>query len=257
MRNMALIEMKNITKYFGTIRALNKVSLTLERKEILGLVGDNAAGKSTLMKVLIGLYAPDEGEIYVENKKIDTSTYNPSEARKIGIEMVFQDMALVPTLDVVENMFLGKELTKQFKVLDRKIMSQKTLAILEEDLNIKMKSNDLKRKIRSFSGGQRQAVSIGRALLWNPKVLILDEPTASLSIAATESLLKTIKKLREERGISIIIISHRLPEVFSIADRIMVLRAGEKIGEKYKEETTIDEIIKMMLGIKIETTSLE
>lgn len=252
---MALIEMKNITKYFGTIRALNKVNLTLEKREILGLVGDNAAGKSTLMKILIGLYAPDEGEIYVDGEKIDTSTYTPSKARKIGIEMIFQDMALVPTLDVVENMFLGKELTGPFKVLDRKTMNQKALTILEEDLNIKMKDSDLKRKIRMFSGGQRQAVSIGRALLWNPKVLILDEPTASLSIAATESLLKTIKKLREERGISIIMISHRLPEIFSIADRIMVLRAGEKIGERYKEETTLDEIIKMMLGIKIEATS--
>ncbi|MEM2927999.1 MAG: ATP-binding cassette domain-containing protein [Nitrososphaerota archaeon] len=251
---MALIEMKNITKYFGTIRALNKVNLTLEKREILGLVGDNAAGKSTLMKILIGLYVPDEGEIYVDGEKIDTSNYTPSEARKIGIEMIFQDMALVPTLDVVENMFLGKELTRPFKVLDRKTMNQKALTILEEDLNIKMKSSDLKRKIRMFSGGQRQAVSIGRALLWNPKVLILDEPTASLSIAATESLLKTIKKLREERGISIIMISHRLPEIFSIADRIMVLRAGEKIGERYKEETTLDEIIKMMLGVKIETT---
>jgi ABC-type sugar transport system ATPase subunit len=244
-----LVEMRNISKSFGSIRAVQSVDLKLYHKEILGIVGDNAAGKSTLMKILMGVFPPDEGEIFINGKRVEIMS--PMDARSLGIEMVYQDFALVPCLDVKSNMFMARELTKNIlniRVLDKRNMerrSQEILKRLHMDVNPNM-------RVSHLSGGQQQAVSIGRAILFSPKIIIMDEPSASLSIAAIDRLLQLTKYLRDEEGISAIFITHRIPDVFKVADRVMVMRAGRKIAERHIKETSIDEIVRLMLEAPIE-----
>jgi ABC-type sugar transport system ATPase subunit len=241
-----LLEMKGIGKHFGGVTALNGVDLTLKQGEVLGLVGDNGAGKSTLMHVLAGVYAPEEGEILFEGQKVYLN--NPRKAREIGIGMIYQDLALVGNMSVWENIFLGNEIKKKhfnlFHLLEKKKMQQLSVKLIQR---LKADISSPKAKVRYLSGGQRAAAAIARCLTFTPKLVIMDEPTAPLAVKEVNEVLNLILELKSH-GISIIIISHRLQDIFAIGDRIMVLRQGQKVGEFQKSETTSDEVVKLIVG---------
>jgi ABC-type sugar transport system ATPase subunit len=248
-----LLEMKNIYKFFGGLCAVNDVNFDIYKAEVVGLVGDNAAGKSTLMKILSGVHLPTEGEIYFEGSKV--TFHNPHDARNLGIEMLFQDLALVPELDVTDNLFLGKEIYKDILginvILDRKIMRSQSEGFLKE-LGINVES--VNEKVKNLSGGQRQSVSIARTMFFNAKLVILDEPTSAISVKETRRVLDLILQLKE-KGISVIIVSHRMEDIFSVSDRIVVLRRGSKVEDIEKYKTTSDMIIKKIIGVAEETTT--
>jgi simple sugar transport system ATP-binding protein len=243
MENEVLVKMKDISKSFGHIKALNKVNLSLAYREILGLVGDNAAGKSTLLKTLAGVHIMDEGDIFIEGKKVDIK--KPIDARKLGIETIYQDFMLAPNLDITKNIFLGRERTGLSFIgkLKKKEMDNETLKVLDE-LGFNM---PLRTRVINLSGGQQQTVAIARALLHPPKVILMDEPTASLSVGAIDRFLQLVKGLKA-KGCSIIYVSHRLPDVLEVADRIVVLRTGRMVVEKQTSETEIEEIVNFMMG---------
>lgn len=248
-----LVEMRNIYKFFGGLCAVNNVSLTIDKGEVVGLVGDNAAGKSTLMKTLSGVHMPNEGEIYIEGKRLIAKS--PKDARNAGIEMLFQiqDMAMVPELDVAENLFLGKELYKKLFgkyelkfILDKKAMKDKSRVFLKE-LGINVDS--VTEKVRYLSGGQQQSVSIARTIFFDAKLVILDEPTSSISVKETRKVLELILQLKQ-KGVSVIIVSHRMDDIFSTADRIVVLRRGQKIEDVRKEDTSMEDVIKKIVSVE-------
>lgn len=224
-----LVEMRGIKKNFGAVQALRGVDLVLYHNEVLGLVGDNAAGKSTLMKILSGAYTPDEGKILIEGKEVHFS--NPLDARQHGIEMVYQDLALANNLDVVANIFMGREAVNVklgiFGVLDEHYMEQKARLLLDR---LKIDISSVRLKVERLSGGQRQAVAIARATAFNNKVIIMDEPTAALSVAATNKVLDLVRELKAQ-GHSVIIISHNLEDVYKVSDRVMVLFHGRKVHD--------------------------
>ena len=224
-----VVEMRNIKKNFGAVQALRGVDLVLHQNEILGLLGDNAAGKSTLMKVLSGAYIPDEGEIFLEGNMVHLT--DPFHARKMGIEMVYQDLALANNLDVTANVFLGREAVGSrigpIGVMNNHLMEQETQRLLDR---LKIDIPSVRLKVERLSGGQRQAVAIARATAFNSKVLIMDEPTAALSVAAISKVLDLVRELKAQ-GASIIIISHRLEDIYQVSDRMMVLRHGRKVGD--------------------------
>jgi ABC-type sugar transport system ATPase subunit len=222
-----IVEMRNIKKNFGGVQALRGVDLVLYHNEVLGLVGDNAAGKSTLMKILSGAYIPDEGEILIEGKK--AHIVNPWDAHRQGIEMVYQDLALANNLDVAANVFMGREAVSvklgPISVMDEHHMEQETQRLLDR---LKIDISSVRLKVESLSGGQRQAVAIARATAFNNKVTIMDEPTAALSVTAISKVLDLVRELKAQ-GCSIIIISHRLEDIYKVSDRMMVLRHGSKV----------------------------
>jgi len=222
-----IIEMRNIKKSFGGVQALRGVDLVLHHNEVLGLVGDNAAGKSTLMKILSGAYIPDKGEIFIEGKKVHI--INPWDAHRQGIEMVYQDLALANNLDVAANVFMGREVASvklgPISVMDEHYMEQETQRLLDR---LKIDISSVRLKVESLSGGQRQAVAIARATAFNNKVTIMDEPTAALSVAAIGKVLDLVRELKAQ-GCSIIIISHRLEDIYQVSDRMMVMRQGRKV----------------------------
>lgn len=224
-----VVEMRNIKKSFGAVEALRGVDLTLHHNEVLGLMGDNAAGKSTLMKVLSGAYYPDEGEIYIEGKRVNFSS--PMDARRKGIEMVYQDYALSNNLDVVANVFMGREVVRvslgPFDIMDFRHMEQETRSLLDR---LKIDIPSIRQKVERLSGGQRQAVAIARATAFDAKVIIMDEPTAALSVAAIEKVLELVRQLKAQ-GSSIIMISHRLEDIYQVSDRMIVLRQGRKVSD--------------------------
>lgn len=225
----SIVEMRNIKKSFGAVQALRGVDLVLHHNEILGLVGDNAAGKSTLMKVLSGAYIPDEGEIFIEGKKTPIS--DPLHARRLGIEMVYQDLALANDLDIAANVFLGHEVVSAklgpISVMVKPHMEQETQRLLDR---LKINIPSVRLKVASLSGGQRQSVAIARATAFNAKVVIMDEPTAALSVAAIDKVLDLVRELKAQ-GCSIIIISHRLEDIYQVSDRMIVLRHGRKVTD--------------------------
>ena len=227
--NTAVVEMRNIEKHFGAVRALRGVDLTLHHGEVLGLVGDNAAGKSTLMKVLSGAYSPDGGEILIEGERVEFS--NPMDARRQGIEMVYQDYALSNNLDIVANVFMGREMVRlslgPLRVMDFRHMEQETRSLLDR---LKIDIPSVRQKVERLSGGQRQAVAIARATAFDAKVIIMDEPTAALSVAAIEKVLELVRELKAQ-GSSIIMISHRLEDIYQVSDRMIVLRQGRKVSD--------------------------
>ena len=224
-----VVEMRNIKKNFGAVQALRGVDLALHHNEVLGLVGDNAAGKSTLMKVLSGAYIPDEGEIYLEGKKAHLSS--PMDARRQGIEMVYQDYALANNLDVAANVFLGREVVRlrlgPIGVMDYRHMEQETKNLLNR---LKIDIPSVRQKVERLSGGQRQAVAIARSTAFDAKVIIMDEPTAALSVAAIAKVLDLVRELKAQ-GSSIIVISHRLEDIYQVSDRMIVLRQGRKVSD--------------------------
>jgi ABC-type sugar transport system ATPase subunit len=223
-----VVEMRDIRKSFAAVQALRGVNLTLYHGEVLGLMGDNAAGKSTLMKVLSGAYGADEGEILIEGNKVHMSS--PLDARRLGIEMVYQDLALANNLDVTANIFLGREEVSAkigpFGIMDSERMEQEADRLLDR-LKIKIPVRLL---VERLSGGQRQAVAIARAMAFNSKVIIMDEPTAALSVAAITQVLDLVRELKAQ-GASIIIISHRLEDIYSVSDRLIVMRQGRKVRD--------------------------
>jgi len=224
-----IIEMRNIKKSFGAVQALRGVDLALRHNEVLGLVGDNAAGKSTLMKVLSGAYIPDEGEILIEGDRAHIT--KPEDSRRLGIEMVYQDFALTNNLDVAANVFLGREAVRwrlgPVRFMDRRLMEERAREGIDS-LGIDIDSVRL--KVQNLSGGQRQAVAIGRSTAFNAKVIIMDEPTAALSVAAIEEVLDLVGELKAQ-GCSIIMISHRLEDIYQVGDRVIVLRHGRKVAD--------------------------
>lgn len=228
--NTPVVEMRNIKKSFAAVQALRGVDLALHHNEVLGLVGDNAAGKSTLMKVLSGAYQPDEGQILIEGKPVNFS--NPMDARRRGIEMVYQDYALSNNLDVSANVFMGREVVRfnlgPIGVLDYHYMEQETRNLMDR---LKIDIPSVRQKVERLSGGQRQAVAIARATAFDAKVIIMDEPTAALSVAAIEKVLELVRELKAQ-GASIIIISHRLEDIYQVSDRMIVLRQGRKVSDK-------------------------
>jgi len=242
MENQNIVEMKNISRSFGGLQALSEVSLELRRGEILALVGDNAAGKSTLMKILTGAYQADEGKIFFEGREVHITS--PYTSKQLGVEMVYQNLALCPNLDVAGNLFLGKEITagRVFGFLRKRRMEREALEVLHR-LKIDIKNPRI--RIDRLSGGQQQAVAIGKATSFNPKVVIMDEPTANLALKEIGKVLELTLVLKNH-GISIILISHRLEDVFMVSDRIFVLKGGQKVGVKETTKTNKNEIVKLM-----------
>ncbi|MFM6974461.1 MAG: ATP-binding cassette domain-containing protein [Agromyces sp.] len=223
-----LVELRDIRKTFGAVSALRGVSIDVMPGETFALLGDNAAGKSTLMKILTGVYQPDEGSIALDGERVEFAT--PAASRQLGIEMVYQDFALADNLDVRSNIFLGREPQKSIlgpllRVVDRKRMEAETKRVLERlDIPIPPRL-----KVKRLSGGQRQAVAIGRALAFDARLIIMDEPTANLSVAKVDKLIEVTQRLKD-LGIAVIIITHRLDEAFAVADRFAVMRQGEVVG---------------------------
>ena len=241
-----ILEIKSVSKRFGGVQALDNVSMHLNEGEVLALAGDNGAGKSTLIKVVSGVYHPDNGDIIFKNKNIQLD--NPRFAREKGIETIYQDLALADNLNVGANIFLGREpMTKKFgiPVIDRKLMLSESIKILK-NLEINIPETSLEEPVGKLSGGQRQAVAIGRALYWNANLLIMDEPTAALGVPEQRNVMDLIKRLKEKK-VSIIFISHNLTDIFNASDRVIVLRRGIKAGEKLIKETNSDEVVKLMV----------
>jgi len=221
--------MRGVKKSFGAVQALRGVDLVLHHGEVLGLVGDNAAGKSTLMKVLTGAYIADEGEIFIEGQKVHIT--KPEDSRRLGIEMVYQDFALANNLDVASNVFLGREVVRlnlgPVRIMNKGYMERESKRLIER---LKIDIASVRQKVENLSGGQRQAVAIGRATAFQAKVIIMDEPTAALSAAAVGQVLDLVRELKAQ-GCSIIIISHRLEDIYQVGDRVMVLRHGRKVAD--------------------------
>ena len=242
MSNNYILEMKNISKAFGGLKALSNVDLELMHGEVLGLVGDNAAGKTTLMKVLSGAYHADGGRILFEGREVFIS--NPHVSKQLGIEMVYQHFALCPDLDVPANLFLGREVTtsKHIRILRKRVMERKAVEILHK---LKIDIRNPGEKVDRLSGGQQQAVAIGKAISFNPKIVIMDEPTANLAQMEIDKVLEQTLILIKH-GISIIFISHRLDDIFKVSNRIFVLKHGFKVAVRETESTNKDEILKLM-----------
>jgi simple sugar transport system ATP-binding protein len=236
LNQIELVKMINIHKWFGTVHALNGVDFTVNRGEVVGLVGDNGAGKSTLIKILSGVYPPDMGEIYFEGRKVRFRS--PADARKLGIETVYQDQALAPNLSIVRNIFMGREITASFGFLDLKKMSREARKAIET-LGLRVRSP--LEPVAILSGGERQGVAIARALYFKAKLVILDEPTAALSIKETQKVLDFVRLLKKE-GVSVIFITHNLYHVYEVADRFVVLFRGMKVADVLKEQTSIEEL---------------
>lgn len=245
MSNTPLLTVENVSKRFGGTLASNSLSLELFEGEVLALAGDNGAGKSTLIKMIAGVYQPDSGDMKYKGESIANRT--PQEVRDLGIETIYQDLALADNLDVGVNIFLGRERMKRvfgIPVLDRKGMREASKGALSH-LGIEL--NDLSMPVRYLSGGQRQAIAISRAVYWQAKVLIMDEPTAALGVPEQREVKELIKRLQNE-GVAIIFISHNLNDIFEVSDRILVLERGRKAGERLIGDTNEDEVVAMMMG---------
>jgi D-xylose transport system ATP-binding protein len=233
-----VLELRDISKSFGQVQALTDVDVEVRAGEIMALVGDNGAGKSTLIKTIAGIHAADSGEILFEGKPVHIS--GPKDAAKLGIEVVYQDLALCDNLDVVQNMYLGREAHDAFQRLNEPVMEQRTAETLKSLRVTTIRS--IRQAVATLSGGQRQSVAVARAVMWNSKLVILDEPTAALGVAQTEQVLALVKRLGEQ-GLAVILISHNLHDVFAVADRITVLRLGRNAGLFTRTEVTQNEVV--------------
>jgi simple sugar transport system ATP-binding protein len=241
---MALLELRGIAKHFGAIEALNGVDLDLEPGEVLGLMGDNGAGKSTLVKLIAGNFPPSEGEIRLNGRPCHF--HKPVDARAEGIEVVYQDLALCDNLTAAANVFLGREVKKTIgplKVLDYKTMFERAAELFAE-LKSETRPRDL---VKQMSGGQRQAVAIARTRLSDAKIVLMDEPTAAISVRQVAEVLDLIRRLRDQ-GMAILLISHRMPDVFAVCSHIAVLRRGRKVAEKPIADSTPEEVTGLITG---------
>ncbi|WP_293863119.1 ATP-binding cassette domain-containing protein [uncultured Alsobacter sp.] len=241
---MSALRLEAVSKEFGAIHAVNGVSLTLEPGQVMGLMGDNGAGKSTLVKLIAGNFRPTRGRIYLKDEEV--TFHGPLDARRHGIEIVYQDLALCDNLTAAVNVFLGRELTRRigpFQILDYAAMNRRA-AELFKGLKSETRARD---KVRSMSGGQRQAVAIARTRLSEPDIVLMDEPTAAISVRQVAEVLSLIRELRAH-GIAVILISHRMPDVFAVADRIVVLRRGSKVADKAVADTSPEEVTGLITG---------
>ena len=238
----ALLRVHGLSKRFDHVVALDDVSFEARRHEVLGLVGDNGAGKSTLIKLVSGVYRANAGEIVYADRRVAFAT--PRESRESGIEVIYQDMALVDDLEVWENVFLGRLLRTRFRTVDRRRMIAEAATLLE---SLGLGSLSPTAQVGYLSGGQKKAVAISRALYWDTRLIFMDEPTAALAVVEIGKVLELIGRLRDT-GVAVVFVSHNLQEIFSTADRIMVLHRGKLSGIRQTEETDQDEIIKLMMG---------
>jgi D-xylose transport system ATP-binding protein len=232
-----LLELRNLTKAFGSVQALSGVDMEVRSGEVMALVGDNGAGKSTLIKCIAGTHTPDSGQIFFEGREVHIN--GPKDAARLGIEVVYQDLALCDNLDVVQNMYLGRE-ANRFQILNEAVMEQSTAATLKSLAVTTIKS--IRQPVATLSGGQRQSVAVAKAVQWNSKLVILDEPTAALGVAQTEQVLALVRRLGEQ-GLAVVLISHNLHDIFESADRITVLRLGRDIGVYERRKTSQQEIV--------------
>jgi simple sugar transport system ATP-binding protein len=241
---MAVLELVGVSKNFGAIQALTDVSLSIREGEVVGLMGDNGAGKSTLVKIVAGNYPPSKGTMRISGR--DVALQSPADAREQGIEIVYQELALCDNLTAAANVYLGREQMRwvgPFRVLDYKTMYQRSAALFAE-LKSETRPRDL---VKRMSGGQRQAVAIARTRLSEPKIVLMDEPTAAISVRQVEEVLSLIRRLRDH-GIAVALISHRMPDVFAVADRVVVLRRGEKVADKPAANSSPEEVTGLITG---------
>ena len=241
---MPVLELRNIVKHFGAIHALNDIDLSIEAGEVLGLMGDNGAGKSTMVKVMAGNFTPTSGEVLIDGQAQHFT--KPVEAREKGIEVVYQDLALCNNLSASANVFLGREVKKRFgpfRWLDHNTMARRAGELFGE-LKSETRPRDL---VKQMSGGQRQAVAIARTRLSKAKVVLMDEPTAAISVRQVAEVLNLIRRLRDS-GMAVILISHRMPDVFDVCDRVVVMRRGRKVADKLIASTSPVEITGLITG---------
>ena len=241
---MTVLELRDVSKNFGAIQALTDISLAIQPGEVVGLMGDNGAGKSTLVKIVAGNYPPSKGSIHIADQQI--TLHSPADARAQGIEIVYQELALCDNLTAAANVFLGRELMSSFgpfRILDYRTMYERAGSLFAE-LKSETRPRDL---VKRMSGGQRQAVAIARTRLSEPRIVLMDEPTAAISIRQVEEVLNLIRKLRDH-GIAVALISHRMPDVFAVADRIAVLRRGRMVASKAISASSPEEVTGLITG---------
>jgi len=246
------LELRDISKTFGSVQALSDVDFEVRDGEVMALVGDNGAGKSTLIKCIAGIYSIDEGEVFFEGEPV--SIHGPKDAAHLGIEVVYQDLALCDNLDVVQNMYLGREVHDLLQRLQEPEMEQKTAETMKSLAVTTIGS--IRQPVATLSGGQRQSVAVARAVMWNSRVVILDEPTAALGVAQTRQVLDLVKRLAQQ-GLAVVLISHNLYDVFEVAGRITVLRLGRNVGVFEREQTTQREIVEAITaGVPTEVAGM-
>jgi simple sugar transport system ATP-binding protein len=243
-----LLEARKIVKSFGRVQALTGANFTVYPQEVVALVGDNGAGKSTLVKTLVGVHPPDSGEILFEGAPVEIHT--PQQARAIGIETVYQDLALAAEIDPAANMFLGREIMRggplgKLGFLDKAEMRRRSEEAFR-DLGVQIQ--DTSAPVANMSGGQRQGIAISRAVTWASKVVFMDEPTAALGVVQTRNVLDQIKRVRDDQGLAVVLISHNLPEIFEVADRIEVLRLGERVARLRPSDVSMEDVVSAMTG---------
>lgn len=251
-----VLQARGISKHFGAVMALEGVDFELYPNEIMALVGDNGAGKSTLIKILSGAFQPDTGELLMDGQHV--VFHNPMDARHQGIETVYQDLALAPALDIASNLFLGREerrpglLGGLFRALDEPRMRTEAAAHMA---SLKIGLRSMRQPVETLSGGQRQGVAVARAVSWGKRVVIMDEPTAALGVKESGMVLELIKAVKA-RGVPVVLISHNLPHVFEVADRIQVLRLGRRVGIARPRDQTMNDVVAMMTGaLQVETAA--
>jgi D-xylose transport system ATP-binding protein len=233
-----LLDLRGVSKSFGSVQALTDVDFEVRHGEVMALVGDNGAGKSTLIKCVAGIHPMDEGEMWFDGEQV--TVHGPKDAARLGIEVVYQDLALCDNLDVVQNMYLGRETRDRLYVLKEPPMEAKTRETLKSLRVTTIKS--IRQAVATLSGGQRQSVAVARAVMWNSRLVILDEPTAALGVAQTEQVLALVNRLAEQ-GLGVVLISHNLHDVFETATRIAVLRLGRNVGVYERAKTTQQEVV--------------
>jgi ABC-type sugar transport system ATPase subunit len=244
-----LLSIRNVTKIFGGLVAVDNVSIDVRRGEVVGLLGDNGAGKSTLIKCVSGVYQQEEGEVVFDGAPVEFAS--PMDARRVGIETIYQDLALANNLDVGANIFLGREVKKRrfgglVQTLDDRLMLEESRHTLE---SLQIRFPTLAEPIENLSGGQRQAVAIARAVYWDAKLMIMDEPTNNLGVPEQHKVLELIRTLKT-RGVPVILITHILPDVFAVTDRVIVMRRGRKVAEKITARTNTEELVQYMVGAR-------
>ncbi len=237
-----LLRLRGINKSFGAVRALSGVDFEVYAREVVGLVGDNGAGKSTLIKVISGVEPADDGEIFVEEQPVKIAT--PQAATRLGIQTVYQDLALCDNLDVVSNLFLGREEHSPVSILNENDMERQGVQVLRT-LDVKLPS--VRAIVKSLSGGQRQSIAVAKSILRNAKIVLLDEPTAALGVAQTRQVLQLIHRMREQ-GLAVVVISHNLADVFEVVDRVIVLRLGKRVGTFDVKNTTPEQVVSAITG---------
>ncbi len=244
-----VLEANNLRKSFGGIQAVDDVSFTLGQREILGMVGDNGAGKSTLIKIITGAYRKDSGEVSLDGEPVEIES--TAHARSLGMETVYQSSGLVEVMDAPANLFLGREKLKEgwlgryFGMIDKRFMREETSRLLQQ-LNITVRN--LAAPVQTLSGGQQQSVAVGRAAYWKGRIIILDEPANNIGVDQQRAVLELVRQIRDEHGISFIMISHNMEHIFQVADRVIVMRNGRKVGDKPIGETTRNEVVGLITG---------